>query len=186
MFGLFSRVSTEKIEAAVRSALERYETTGDLRRAIDTLAAFADEHDLGSSRRARIARHVAAFFVEGGVAERAAAGYGAVFALFVTRRVDPLRLHWRAFEAGVEGAIRHLSGWDEAEATAAAVVVEREYRAKPHLRAAIRESYELGWSICGDAELSSGHGQRLGRHTPADQGTAPVRARVAASTRRER
>ncbi len=183
MFGFFSRFSNAQIEAAVRAALERYEITGDLRRAIDTLTAFADQNRLGSFKRARFSREVAGFFIEGGVSDRAAAGYGQAFALFVTGQVQTRDVHWRAFEAGMEGAIRHLSGWEQQATSAAAAAIAREYAGSPRAREAIRTSYLLGWGLCGDGELAREHLERLERDatapvplTPRSRGATPGRS----------
>jgi len=169
MFRFFSRVSNAQIEAAARAALERYEINGDLRRAVDTLTAFAEQNRLGSFKRARIATEVAGFFIEGGVSDRAAAGYGKAFALFVAGEVQARDVHWRAFEAGLEGAIRHLSGWEQQGTSAADAAIAREYVGSPRSRDAIRISYLLGWSICGDGDLAREQLERLERDA-----TAPV------------
>ena len=154
MFNLFSKITNKDIEAIVARVLAQYGRDEDMQVAVRELAWFADEHALGSWKRSRFATQIAAHALQQGLKFRQAVAFGDAFGLFVHRRQDFSRLHWKAYAAGVNGALRYCDGWDIQSSESAGAILVDEYILNPADRAAILHAYRLGWLACGDPQTA--------------------------------
>lgn len=154
MFRFFSKTSNKEIEAAVSHAMQKYLQDDDIQVAVGELVRFADQHELGSWKRSRFAPEITAYASKEGLEPRQAQALGDAFGVFIDRRRDHVNLHWKAYAAGVEGAIRHQGKWGLESSRGAGAVLVDDYILNPAARTRILQAYELGWTACGDARVA--------------------------------
>jgi hypothetical protein len=149
VFGFFSKTSNKDIEAVVRRTLEKYFNDGNIQAAVLELVRFADQRELGACKRARFAAEVTAYASQEEFEPRQALALGDAFGIFVHRRHDHTNLHWKAYAAGVEGAIRYQGEWGLESSRGAGALLVDYYILNPADRTRILQAYELGWTACG-------------------------------------
>jgi hypothetical protein len=163
VFGLFSKVSNKEIEAVVGRVLEKYLKDHDIQAAVVELVGFADQHQIGDWKRARFAAEITAYASREGLEPRQALALGDAFGVFIDQPQDYRDLHWKAYAAGVEGALRYRGEWGLESCHAAGVVLVDEYILNPADRALIPRAYELGWAACGSTRIAKDAAVRLKR-----------------------
>jgi hypothetical protein len=150
---LFSWVSDKEIGTVVTDVLSQYTRDHDLRTAVLSLIQFADRHELGAWKRTRFAAEISTYAYRRGMCSQAAMAFGDGFGACIDHRVDCHSLNWKAYGAGMEGAVRFREGWTEHSCHSVGDALVDDYILNPADRTSLLHAYQMGWMACDNGRV---------------------------------